>query len=217
MLEFINKIKENKPLRIIGNTIYYILFVLIVLILLVVLIQKVSNNNISLAGFRVFNIASGSMMPVYEVGDILISKSIEPSQIEIGDDVVYMGKKGDFQGKTVTHRIIEKTQEEDGTYTFRTKGTANEDVDPTIKGSQIYGKIVYKVQTLSFISKIINNMIAFYFLVFIPLSIIIIKKILDIVYSIKHRNDEEDEETIEDEKQEDKEEQENKEDVNKKE
>lgn len=193
MLELINKIKENKILRTIANTLYYILFVIVILILLVVLIQRISNNNISLFGFRIFNIVSGSMMPDYEIGDILISKSIEPSEIKIGDDVVYLGKKSGFQGKIVTHRVIEKT-EENGKYTFKTKGTANEEADPSITEEQVYGKIIYKVHSLSFISKVINNIYAFYFFIFVPLSIIIIKKITDIVYYIKHKDDEEDEE-----------------------
>jgi len=190
MLELINKIKENKALRTIGNILYYMLFVIIILILLVVIIQRVSNNTLSLAGYRIFNIVSGSMMPDYEIGDILISKAIDAKDVKIGDDVVYIGKKSPLQGMIVTHRVIEK-KEENGVYTFRTKGIANEESDPTINGDQIYGKIIYKVQTLSFISKIINNLYAFYFCIFVPLSIIIIKKITDIIYCIKHKDDEE--------------------------
>lgn len=203
MLELINKIKENKFLKTIGNIIYYILFIIVILILLVVIIQRISNNSTSILGYRIFNIVSGSMMPDYEIGDILVSKTISPSEIEIGDDIVYQGQKTGFQGKIVTHRVIEKT-EENGVYTFRTKGTANEEADPTITGNQIYGKIIYKIHTLSFISKIINNMYAFYFLIFIPLSIIIIKKITDIIYCIKHKNDEENDEENNDENDNDK-------------
>lgn len=193
MLELINKIKENKVLRIIGNILYYMLFIIIILILLVVIIQRVSNNTLSLGGYRIFNIVSASMMPDYEIGDILISKEISPSNVEIGDDIVYIGKKIPLQGMTVTHRVIEK-KEENGEYTFRTKGIANEESDPTITGNQIYGKVIYKVQTLSFISKIINNLYAFYFFIFVPLSIIIIKKITDIVYYLKHKDEDDNEE-----------------------
>lgn len=189
MLKLINKIRENKMLRAIANTIYYILFVIVILILLVVIIQRVSNNMLSLGGYRIFNIVTGSMMPDYEIGDILISKEIEPSNIEIGDDVVYLGKTASFQGKIVTHRVIEKN-EENGKYTFKTKGIANEEPDPEITGEQVYGKIIYKVHTLSFISKIINNLYAFYFFIFVPLSLIIVKKIIDIIYCLKHKDDE---------------------------
>ena len=72
------KLLENKALKIIGNILYYLLVILVVMILAVVLLQRVTNNNISLAGIRVFNIVTESMVPKYQVGDILISKTIEP-------------------------------------------------------------------------------------------------------------------------------------------
>lgn len=203
MLEFINKMKENIFLKTIGNIIYYTLFVLIILILLVVIIQRISNNSISFFGFRIFNIVSGSMNPDYEVGDILISKTTEPQNIKVGDDIVYVGEKLNLQGKIITHRVVSVSQE-DGKYIFKTKGIANEEQDPTISQEQIYGKIIYKAHILSFISKVINNIYAFYFFIFIPLSIIIIKKIRDIIYCIKYKDEEyEEDEENEDDKQED--------------
>lgn len=89
-----NKISENKTLRIIGNILYYVLVVLVLLILAVVILQRVTNNNASIGGIRIFNIVTESMVPEYKVGDILVSKSIEPSEIEVGDDLVYLGEKG---------------------------------------------------------------------------------------------------------------------------
>ena len=81
------KLLENKALKIIGNILYYLLVILVVMILAVVLLQRVTNNNISLAGIRVFNIVTESMVPKYQVGDILISKTIEPDKIKEGDDL----------------------------------------------------------------------------------------------------------------------------------
>lgn len=90
-----------------------------------------------------------------------------------------------LRGKIVTHKIIEK-REENGKLFFTTKGIANEEADPEISEDQIYGKIVYKTIILSFISKIINNIYAFYFLIFIPIAIIICKLIIDNVISYKN-------------------------------
>lgn len=177
-------ILNNKILRGIGKTIYVLLYIIIVLVLLVVAIQRFSNNNLTIAGFRIFNVASGSMVPVYNVGDILVSKEIPPEEIEIGDDIVYKGKAQDLNGKIVTHRVISK-REENGKYYFITKGVANELEDPEISEEQVYGKIVYKTLLLSFISKIINNIYAFYFLIFVPIAVIICKIIIDNIMSYK--------------------------------
>lgn len=186
------KIGDNKALKIIGNILYYMLVVLVLLILLVVLLQRFTHNNASIGGIRIFNIVTESMVPEYQVGDILISKSIDPSKIEIGDDVVYMGEVGSFQGKIITHRVIDIEKDGDN-YKFHTKGIANEYEDPAVvTADQIYGTIIYKTHILSFISKIINNLYGFYFLIFIPLAVLIIVKIVKI-HREKYEEDDDDE------------------------
>lgn len=188
------KIGDNKALKIIGNILYYMLVVLVLLILLVVLLQRFTHNNASIGGIRIFNIVTESMVPEYKVGDILISKSIDPSKIEIGDDVVYMGEVGSFQGKIITHRVIDIEKDGDN-YKFHTKGIANEYEDPAVvTADQIYGTIIYKTHILSFISKIINNLYGFYFLIFIPLAVLIIVKIVKIHREKDEEDDEEDSE-----------------------
>lgn len=87
------KIFNNKILQTIGNILYIISFILIVLILLAVVIQRFSNNNIAIAGIRIFNVASGSMIPKYNIGDILISKEVPANEINVGDTITYLGEK----------------------------------------------------------------------------------------------------------------------------
>ena len=156
----------------IGNILYTLLVVLVVLILITVVLQRTSNNNLSLGGFRIFNIATGSMLPKYEVGDVLISKTVSPSEIKKEDDVTYLGKEGTFTGKVVTHQVID-IEEENGNYKFHTKGLSNNEEDPIVNQDQIIGKVVYKVQTLSYISKLIKNLYSFYFIIFIPVGLIL--------------------------------------------
>ena len=181
MLKGIKKIKENKALKIIGNILYSILFLIVVLMLIIVIIQRTSNNSISIGGYRIFAVATGSMVPKYEVGDVLISKEIEPSEIKVGDTVVYKGEVGGFKDKFVTHQIQSINKQEDGTYKFTTKGISNIEADPEISETQVYGKIIYKVKTLSLISKLISNVYVFYFFIFVPIAIIIYKQIRNLI------------------------------------
>lgn len=192
--KMLEKLKENKALKLIYNILYTLLVVLVVLILITVVLQRVSNNTLSLGGFRVFNIVSGSMLPKYEVGDVLISKTLEPSEIKQGDDVVYQGAEGDFSGKIVTHQVIE-IEEENGNYKFHTKGLANTGEDPIVKQEQVIGKVIYKMQTLSYISRLVNNLYSFYFIIFIPLVLLIFLEIRKAVIDIReNKEDKEDEE-----------------------
>ncbi len=195
----LKKIKENKALKFIGNILYILSFILVVLILIVVLIQRFSNNDFAIGGIRIFSVASGSMAPEYEVGDILISKEVPPEEINEGDVVTYKGIKGDVSGKIITHEVVEKI-EENGKYTFVTKGTANSQEDPKITEDQIYGKVIYKSVILSFICKLLQNMYGFYFLIIVPLAIIIAKLIVDFVIRRSEKKEEENLEKIEEKK-----------------
>lgn len=184
-----DKIKNNKGLKILGNILYVLLVILVLLILIVVLLQRVSNNSLSLGGFRIFNIVTKSMVPKYDVGDILISKTIEPKDLKVGDDVVYQGKEGSFAGKIVTHQII-NIKEENGSYKFHTKGLANTEEDPLVSQEQLIGKVLYKIKTISFISKIINNLYSFYFVIFIPIVLLIFIEIRRTILSFRKSKEE---------------------------
>ncbi len=180
MKEKIEKIKNNKPLKVLGNILYVFVFIVVVFVLFVVALQRFSNNSISLGGVRIFSVATGSMVPKYEIGDILIAKETDPKDLNVGDDIAYQGKVGGLNGKVVTHEIISIEQNQDGNYKIITKGKANIAEDPEIDQTQVQGKIIYKVQSLSLISKLISNVYIFYFLIFIPIALIIFKWIRSI-------------------------------------
>ena len=109
--------------------------------------------------------------------------------MKVGDDVTYLGATQDFEGRIVTHRIIEINEEEG---TLRTQGVANDTADPVIKSDQLYGKVVYRSVILSFITNLVHNKIGFYFLIFFPLVLVIFLEIADIITQSK--SDDEDEE-----------------------
>ena len=120
-----------------------ILYVVVVVMLILIGVQRFSDNNIAVGGFRVFMVVSESMKKSYDIGDILVSKKVPTSDIKVGDDVTYKGEKGNLRGLIITHRVIKK-EEKDGHTVFVTKGTSNSIADPEINESQIYGKVVYK-------------------------------------------------------------------------
>lgn len=132
-------------------------------VLLLVMFQKFSNNQMTLGNIYVFQVASQSMLPEYRVGDIIVVKKVESSELKIGDDVTYMALGSDFAGLTITHRIISK-RNENGKYYFITKGIANTGEDPEISGDNIYGKVVYHTILFSFVGRLMTNMIVYYLL-----------------------------------------------------
>lgn len=189
MFEKLKKIKENKILKLIGNILYILMFLLVVFMLIIVVMQRTTNNSLALGGFRMFSVATGSMVPVYNVGDILISREIDAEDIKVGDDLVYQGKKGTFAGKVVTHRVNSIEKKEDGNYKIITQGVANNAEDPEIDQTQVYGKIICKLHILSFLGKLVRNVYMFYFLIFVPVGILVYRNIKNLI----NRDDEEDE------------------------
>ncbi len=173
----LKKITENPVLKLINNIVYVILFLIVASVLFVVILQRASNNDIALGGIRIFNIVSESMVPKYNIGDVLVVKSIEPQNIKVGDDIAYIGQESIFNQKIVTHQVIE-IDYENGEYIFHTKGIANILEDPLVHQNQVFGKVVYKIWILSLISKILSNVYVVFFGIFVPIVILIFWTIL---------------------------------------
>ena len=184
-----NDIMEKDIIKFTLGFVKVIITIFIILIMSVIIIQKVSNNNLSLGGYRLFTIVTGSMEPKYKVGDMVLAKEVKAKDIEVLDDVVYNGKEDDFNGKIVAHQVIKKEVKNEK-YSFITKGIANQSEDPKINEDQIIGKIIYKTVILSFITKIVNNLYGFYFLLFVP---IVVLTFIEIIKAIEEKKEEKEE------------------------
>lgn len=184
-----DKISNNKPLKITYGLIKGVFTIVVVLLLAIVIAQKF---NLSIAGIKMYNVLTGSMEPVYHVGDIIIDRSVPESELKVGDDVTYLGTSSSFEGMVITHRIVRITEEE-GVKTFVTKGTANDIEDTPITYNQIYGKVIYKTYVLSAINKVLNNIYA-YFAIFTIVGIAVSLQIVSIVFD-SDNEDEDDEST----------------------
>ena len=150
---------------------------------LVVCMQRFSNNELSFLNYRMFTVVSGSMIPKYEIGDVLLAKETKPEKIERGDAVSYLGTKGQFKDKVVTHEVIEIEVDENGKYWFYTKGVANLSVDPVVGEEQIYGVIVGEMKLLTFIYRLVAKPTGMFIFVIIPLFYVIGSEFLGFLLS----------------------------------
>ena len=120
-----------------------------------------------------FTVASGSMAPKYNVGDVLVAKETEPSKIKVGDSITYLGTLGSFANKVVTHEVTSIERDEDGSYIYHTKGISNLMEDPPVHEAQVYGVIVWRPRLLSFIYKVISTQYGMFIFVIIPILYVI--------------------------------------------
>ena len=193
-----------KVIKGIISLIKYIIMAIVIAIVAVILVQRFSNNSKSVAGYRIFTVVTESMVPKYVVGDVLLVKETDPEKIKVEDDVTYLGKEGSFADKVVTHQVIGIETAEDGTLNFTTKGIANDKEDPIVNESQMYGVVQTKLELITKLNGIINNMYGMYFLIIIPFAIIMFSEFRamkeDKEQDDENEEDEEDDDDEEDEK-----------------
>ena len=91
------------------------------------------------------SIASASMIPEFNIGDVAIIKKCNVNDITVGDIIQYR-----MEGYTVVHRVVKKNQS-GGRVTFITKGDNNNspDSDPVTE-DQLIGKAIFKIKYIGY-------------------------------------------------------------------
>lgn len=174
-VEITNGIKMKRKtgsrcLSFLWNIFVKIVTIAIIFVSIIIVVQKVTNNEESFLGFRIFRVQTGSMIPKYQIGDVILVREVDTDKIKIGDDVTYEGKTGSMNGLLVTHRVID-IEEVDGKRIFHTQGIANNLEDPVVGEDQINGVVQTKMYILSLICMLLNNKYVFYFCGILPLTI----------------------------------------------
>lgn len=168
------------------NLIEITIVVIILLGCFVSIVQNTIFKDRAIWGYRSYVIASNSMYPVLEYGDVIIIKEIEFEDIKVNDIITYKGTTGEFKNKIITHEVIEIVEEDGVTY-LKTKGRANTGIDPMVSKEQVYGKLAYKFVVVSFISKIIRDEIGFVLFIFIPFGILFVLELINMFKETKRR------------------------------
>jgi signal peptidase len=129
-------------------------------------------------------VSSGSMIPVLNVGDILIVKDGNTfSSLKVGDIIVFNRPQGG--DRVIVHRIIE-ISDRFGEKVIVTKGDANDGIIPgtdfPIREKDYIGSVAYTVPKVGLVLKYLNP----------PVNYIIIAGIIGILIytNIKKKNEE---------------------------
>lgn len=132
------------------NTIYYIVISMLVIILVNNFMSK-SDSIFKAVGFRTYSILSGSMEPEINTGDLAIVKSVDAEDVKVGDIITFK-----YEGKVVTHRVVEKNEEG-----FITKGDNNNTNDTEIvRGKDLIGKVLFHMPFLGYVTVFLSKPIA---------------------------------------------------------
>ena len=147
--------KKVRAGKIIGECVFYSL--LLLLILSAVFVRTTSDGSPrSFAGFTGMIVLTESMQSEIPKGSLVITKTVDPQSLQIGDDITYMAN----QTTSVTHRIVGITEnyENTGQRAFQTQGIMNREPDKqTVPAINVVGKVVFHSEVLGTVASFIGQ------------------------------------------------------------
>lgn len=149
--------------KIIGVFLDILLVIVTILIIIgfyyIYQINIIKKEYANLFGYTFFEVATASMYPTIEIGDVVIVKITK--NVEENDIIVYIDGES-----IITHRLIEKKDDE-----LVARGDANNSADMPIKEDMLLGKVIKIVPKLGiwrkvFISPEVVKLIMFLLILF---------------------------------------------------
>ena len=135
--------------------------VILLIFMLVITFYILSIFNISFFGFRIYRIATGSMMPSLKVNDVVITK--KTNNYQVGDIITFKENNS-----YITHRIVSINDEN-----IITKGDSNNIEDDEITKDKVVGKLVYKCKILTLLIKLELPLIILLFICMLVITLLI--------------------------------------------
>ncbi len=134
-------------------------------------------------------VLSGSMHPTIHAGDVVVSKRVEPSDIEAGDIIVFHRASASQTDRT-THRVVKVVHLDDGLY-FRTKGDANENQDANlVPANQVIGRVWFHVPYIGHLLLFARTRAGLLSLVVLPCLLFVITEAYSLVGAARRGSDE---------------------------
>ncbi len=139
-------------------------------------LQSLSKGYVSVGGFSVFRVVTGSMEPTIAKGAMIISKKQNISTIKTNDIICFRTNDKTLGHATITHRVINVFTNPDGSVMLQTKGDANPTADASfVSEKQLIGRVIKYTGDDSKMSEIIRFLTGdFGFIACILLPVIII-------------------------------------------
>lgn len=157
----------KKSIKVFYNMLFYGFLTIIITFLILGFLAKKSDSGISIGGYRVYDILTGSMNPTINPGNLVVVKEVLPNEVKKNDIITF---RSDITNNITTHRAIDIVNS-GGKIEFITKGDANNTQDPIpLDGKLLVGKVIFQVPYLgAFLSSLQKNK-----LIFIGLIVVII-------------------------------------------
>lgn len=184
----------KKVLGKIINVVLVSLILFAVAILLLVGYNAKNGKATTVFGYGFMAVQTGSMTPEYPVGTVIIIKETDASQLKEKDVITFYSSNPSLGNMIVTHRIMEVTDDGDGTYSFVTQGDANVIPDEyPAQSEKLIGRVVGKSTIMQKLMTLRENPAVFLVVIVLPMCIIITMEMINISKKMNEKNNEDDE------------------------
>jgi signal peptidase len=155
---------------------YFQTVITIALIIIIVFGFWFGSQAILNTSYPALDVASVSMLPTLNVGDLIIVQGVPASQIHANyatGDIIVFKSIGD-PNRRIVHRAVEITVQ-NGQYFITTRGDNNQSNDPSpVPEENLIGRVVGKVPFLGNFALFTNALGTFYFIIIAAVIILII-------------------------------------------
>lgn len=164
----------KKALHIAGNilTVLILIFAICMTAFTIISVRTLGGNA-NILGYKPYIVLSDSMRDTFQVGDISVSKAVDPATLEPGDIVTFTSIDPDHHGEVVTHKIREITTYE-GQPAFVTYGTTTgEDDAYPAPFDQVVGEYVFRVPKLGYFFQFLKTPAGYVTVILLPFLVLI--------------------------------------------
>lgn len=181
-----NKTVDNEEENTLSKKVWGVVSYLIFFCVVIGIFLSAGDGPRVVGGYGIFNVLTRSMQSTIPQDSLVITKSVNSKEIQIGDDITYMAGPT----STITHRVIgiEEDYQRTGMRAFSTQGTDNaaKDKDMVVE-TNVVGKVVFHNYHMGVATVFLQDNC--YFIIAYLAMFVLIKKII-----LRFMGDEEDEE-----------------------
>jgi signal peptidase len=186
--------KKEPLLKFILGVLSYSIFILLLLIGITLLVYvadikiREAKGDTSLPTYNAYVVLTGSMLPEIQVYDVVITKKVEPKDLNEGDVITFASSDSRFLNTIITHRIIKKIPPSGNSknYTFQTKGDNNNVADSAlVQSNNIYGKVIFKIPKLGYLQEFLATDGGWILVILLPCLAVVSYDIVNLSKRIK--------------------------------
>ena len=146
------------------------------MIFTVVSVTVLDRDERSLFGYKAYIVLSDSMSATdFEAGDVVLIKEVDPATLLEGDIIAYRSQNAESYGEVVTHKIRQRTTDENGNPGFITYGTTtNADDEGVVTYSFILGKYQSRIPKVGTFFQFLKTTPGYIICILIPFLLLIL-------------------------------------------